>query len=180
MFTGYGDITPQTNEGKLFLVFYGAIGISLMVLLLTFGAQIETLFIQHFVKKINACRKKNQQDSEICENEEFLVFVVSLLLMIPVGAVAIVIIKLRTNWSVINSLYFWFCTVTTIGFGDFVIPNHKATNIIQWLLLKVITLGAMAGVINSFAIWLQKKRMLPKLKRFKKKLQISERAIELD
>lgn len=168
-YSGYGDITPKKNNGKVFLVFYGGFGIPLMVWLLAFFAQIQTICAQKLAAKLKCTDSKRK----IRLSEEGLVVILSLLPILPIAAMGVCLIWFRTGWSKIDCFYYWFCTVTTIGFGDLTIPNHKAGFIFPWILAKLANLAVVAGAVNSFVFWLQKKK-LPKLGRSKKKMRIDD------
>ena len=174
---GYGDTAPKTNEGKMFLVLYGVPGISLMFLLLACFAKLQTASFRKLVKVLKINKERNNNANSI--SSDLTVFVLSVLFLIPVGVLGVFLVRLKTNWSTVNCLYYWFCTVTTIGFGDLVIQRQDPGAIVFWLIMKTLTLGVMAGVINSLTFLLQKRRM-PKLRCSKKNLASSSNEVELE
>ena len=150
-----------------------------MVLLLAFCAQMQTTLIHALVKKLNIHKERRKRNNGNSKYDEYKVFFFSIILLIPVEVVAVLLVFKRTNWSAINCMYFWFCTVTTIGFGDLVVPDHEAATVVPWLLMKTLTLAVMAGVINSLAVVLQK-RKIPKVRCSKKKEVVTQNEIELN
>ena len=148
-----------------------------MVLLLACFAKLQTASFHKLVKVLKINKERNNNANSI--SSDLTVFLLSVLLLIPVGIIGVAIVMKKTKWSTVNCIYYWFCTVTTIGFGDFVVQHQKAGTIVFWLLMKILTLGVMAGVINSFTFLLQKRRM-PKMRCSKKNLASNSNEVELE
>ncbi|XP_067113453.1 potassium channel subfamily K member 4 [Osmerus mordax] len=115
---GFGNISPKTEGGQLFCIFYALVGIPLFGFLLAgvgdhLGTglskavlKIETLFLRWKVSPT-------------------IVRVISAVLSILLGcvlfvAVPIMVFKEVEKWSFLESAYFVVITLTTVGFGDYV------------------------------------------------------------
>lgn len=73
---------------------------------------------------------------------------------IILGFLAIIIQKAE-GWSLIDVLYFWNCTATTIGFGD-LCPQTQLGRLVAivFVPLSVVTLGeVIAGVFGFVDQW---------------------------
>ena len=64
------------------------------------------------------------------------------------------------NWNFSSSVYFWFISLTTIGYGDLHFDRDKHLNSIHFLLISagllLFGLGMVAAVIESFALVMEK------------------------
>ncbi|XP_013871890.1 potassium channel subfamily K member 4 [Austrofundulus limnaeus] len=120
---GFGNISPQSDLGKLFCIFYALVGIPLFGILLAgvgdhLGtglrktvAKIETLFLKWRVSPT-------------------IVRVISAVLSILLGclvflAVPTLVFQRVENWTLLESAYFVVITLTTVGFGDYVAGDRR-------------------------------------------------------
>ena len=77
------------------------------------------------------------------------------------------------DWTIIASVYYWIVTFTTVGFGDIVEPIEVQVNYIVPLeLYRIFGLTLLAGVIDSTAAWLKKRKNTFKLRAEKSKSKI--------
>ena len=112
---GYGHSTPKTIGGKMFCMFYALIGIPLTIVMFqSIGERLNT-FATFLLKNTKKCFKfKNPEVSQtnliiVCMNMSSMVLFG--------GALAF---SYYEGWGLIDSFYYCFITLTTIGFGDFV------------------------------------------------------------
>ena len=65
----------------------------------------------------------------------------------------------------VDSIYFWFVTFTTIGFGDI---TYDVSHWEYWLMVyRLFGLALLAGIIDSIVVWLKERRKkLKKLRKF--------------
>lgn len=133
--TGYGHSTPATISGKAFCIFYAMIGIPLGIFMFqSIGmdrcnkTSRRTVFIDlsNLGERLNKlisiiigqlktlCKLKKTEATEI-DLMAVTGFLSSLILM--TGAV---VFSRYEGWSYMDSFYYCFVTLTTIGFGDFV------------------------------------------------------------
>jgi len=114
---GYGNIVPKTVLGRLFCVFYALFGIPATCLTLkAVGDKITELFTRleiTFEKRL--LKRSNPQKVET--KVAITTIVITVVFLLPLLSL---IVKVRhEEWSYIESFYFTFITLSTIGFGDY-------------------------------------------------------------
>ncbi|RWS16686.1 potassium channel subfamily K member 1-like protein [Dinothrombium tinctorium] len=119
---GYGNLAPATNIGKLLCIFYGVIGIPATVLILL---SIVKLLLKGPVNLLESWIVWNIYTLHRCTSLLVikilhLTFVALIILIIVFLIPALAFWNLEKEWSFLDSFYYCFITVTTIGLGDFV------------------------------------------------------------
>jgi len=152
---GYGDMSPQTPGGKVFLIFYAAAGLGLTAIVL--GMISERLITRvkdsRRGKKTACCGliKQGTFGDWMSKNED-LCYIISLyiLLIIIFGVIFGVVEKNDdgTRWGVGIGIWFCFVTLTTIGYGDYF--PRTALGKIFMILLAFIGLGLVATLLTEF------------------------------
>jgi len=120
LFLGYGHLAPKTQGGRLFLIFFALFGIPLNLLTLqSVGEHINYgihLLIKYFEKAAF------ERDSPSHEHIKcFAINVMLIALWLPLGGV--MYFYSETEWTFLDSVYYCFVALSTIGFGDLV-PNQ--------------------------------------------------------
>ncbi|KAL3892052.1 hypothetical protein ACJMK2_004292 [Sinanodonta woodiana] len=116
----YGHSTPQTVGGKIFCMFYALAGIPLCIVMFqSVGERLNT-FVTFLMKQMKKCFK--MKNSEISQTNLIIVTMNLSTIVLTFGAWAF---STYENWSYIDSFYYCFITLTTIGFGDFVALQTK-------------------------------------------------------
>lgn len=155
---GFGNISPKTEGGQLFCIFYALVGIPLFGILLAgvgdhLGtglrktvAKIETLFLKWRVSPT-------------------IVRVISAVLSILLGcllfvAVPILVFQEVEKWTLLESAYFVVITLTTVGFGDYVAGDSGIAGSDHWykpLVWFWILLGLayFASILTMIGNWLR-------------------------
>ncbi|XP_071771341.1 potassium channel subfamily K member 4 [Centroberyx gerrardi] len=155
---GFGNISPKTEGGQLFCIFYALVGIPMFGILLAgvgdhLGtglrkaiAKIETLFLKWRVSPT-------------------IVRVISAVLSILLGcllfvAVPILIFQEVEGWTLLESAYFVVITLTTVGFGDYVAGDSGHAGSDHWykpLVWFWILLGLayFASILTMIGNWLR-------------------------
>ncbi|XP_042287359.1 potassium channel subfamily K member 4 [Thunnus maccoyii] len=155
---GFGNISPKTEGGQLFCIFYALVGIPMFGILLAgvgdhLGtglrktiARIETLFLKWRVSPT-------------------IVRVISAVLSILLGcllfvAVPILVFQEVEKWTLLESAYFVVITLTTVGFGDYVAGDSGDSGSDHWykpLVWFWILLGLayFASILSMIANWLR-------------------------
>lgn len=136
-FSGYGHVTPLSKIGKFFCIIYAILGIPLTLMLLT--AMIERLkvpsdlFLRYLNSKLgHVCQPLNIQLLHLCVIGSILF---TCFWFIPAAVFA----YLEPEWDFLDSMYYCFISLTTIGLGDY-IPGewpHQANR----PLYQVLTTG---------------------------------------
>ncbi|CAH1773231.1 unnamed protein product [Owenia fusiformis] len=112
---GYGHSTPKTDAGKIFCMAYALVGIPLgIVMFQSIGERLNT-FVTLLLKVLKKCARMKK--TEVSQTN--LIIIVSNLsvLVVTAGAAAF---SNYEKWPYLDSIYYCFITLTTIGFGDYV------------------------------------------------------------
>ena len=156
---GYGNITPKTKAGKLTTIVFSLFGISwTMALVLIVGENL-ALFINYVLKKIaTKCLKHSDEHVEGWINgpQQMLLTFFFFCMTIALGSVVI----MGTNDQqllYLDSVYFTFQTITTIGYGDIEWHSqHSILSIVFPFILSLLGLGMIASVYSNFEIQTEK------------------------
>ena len=112
---GYGHSTPQTNGGKIFCMFYALAGIPLCIIMFQSVGERLNVFITYVLKHIRKCLRMGKR--EVPETHVILVTMNLSLIVLSCGAFMFAHYE---RWGYLESFYYCFITLTTIGFGDYV------------------------------------------------------------
>jgi len=115
---GYGHVTPLSEGGKIFCIVFALVGIPLTLVILS--AFVEKLMLPSTL----ALQWLNSRLGHLYQpfNIRLLhltlvgVFIVLVFFLLP----AAVFYKLEPGWSYLDSLYYCFISLTTVGLGDYV------------------------------------------------------------
>ncbi|XP_077596856.1 potassium channel subfamily K member 4 isoform X1 [Stigmatopora nigra] len=155
---GFGNISPKTEGGQLFCIFYALIGIPFFgILLAGVGDHLGT-GLRKTVAKIEKLFLKWRISQTI-------VRVISAILSILLGcllfvAVPIMVFQRVEGWTLLESAYFVVITLTTVGFGDYVAGDSGLEGSDHWykpLVWFWILLGLayFASVLSMIGNWLR-------------------------
>lgn len=117
VFLGYGHTVPLSDEGKAFCIFYSVVGIPFTLLFLTavvqrimvFSTRRPVAFIQ---------RRWGLSKSLVSGVHAFILatIMVCCFFLIP----AVIFSVMEEDWNFLESFYFCFISLSTIGLGDYV------------------------------------------------------------
>ncbi|XP_046449821.1 TWiK family of potassium channels protein 7-like isoform X2 [Daphnia pulex] len=120
---GYGNIAPQTTNGRIFCIFFALIGIPFT---LTVIADLGMLMasavaaVYHNVNQRSSWTKSQAAQTFGRKFGKSLSVVLVVALLIVYIAIGGGIFMIWEDWNFLESFYFCFITMTTIGFGDLV------------------------------------------------------------
>ncbi|XP_061406131.1 potassium channel subfamily K member 16-like [Lethenteron reissneri] len=148
---GYGNLAPATVTGKVFCTIFATFGIPLNLVVLNKAGQA-TL---HGVELIaGALRKRGLKECQVrlLSGGLFLGVGFALFLLIP-SAVFMTV----EGWGYAESYYFSFITLSTIGFGDYVVgrnetvqyPAFYKTLVAAWFFFGLAWLSALFSAITG-------------------------------
>ncbi|KAI2542203.1 potassium two pore domain channel subfamily K member 16 [Homo sapiens] len=111
---GYGNLAPSTEAGQVFCVFYALLGIPLNV-----------IFLNHLGTGLRAHLAAIERWEDRPRRSQVLQ-VLGLALFLTLGTLVILIFPPMVfshveGWSFSEGFYFAFITLSTIGFGDYVV-----------------------------------------------------------
>ena len=157
---GYGHVSPKTNNGKLFYIFFSIIGILLMmtllrscgIILMAFNKKIHILICHYFSK-----------EREYVGNQ--LLEIVSMCFMFLVFMVLVIwhdkTISQVQDWSMLDTFYFWLVTFTTVGFGDIHFPLQvEIDHFYELVIYRIFGLSFLAGIIESIYNYINYQKLL--------------------
>ncbi|XP_067877803.1 potassium channel subfamily K member 1-like [Heterodontus francisci] len=141
--TGYGHSVPLTNGGKTFCMLYSVLGIPVTLLLLTSFVQ-RLMFYVHWAP-ISYIHSQCGLSLHLAAWIHAIVIgsiVVSCFFLIPAAA----FMALEEDWDYLESLYFCFISLSTIGLGDYV-PGKSRYPSLQHLYKVGISCYLVIGLV---------------------------------
>uniref|UniRef100_A0A8C4ZJ43 Potassium channel domain-containing protein n=2 Tax=Gadus morhua TaxID=8049 RepID=A0A8C4ZJ43_GADMO len=154
---GFGNISPQTEGGRIFCIVYALLGIPLFGFLLAgVGDQLGTIFGKGIAKveKMIVQWDISQTKIRVISTLLFVLFGCLLFVALPTA-----VFKHIEGWSAPESLYFVVITLTTIGFGDFVAggseieyQDYYKPGVWFWIL---VGLAYFAAILSMIGDWLR-------------------------
>uniref|UniRef100_UPI00355964E4 potassium channel subfamily K member 1-like n=1 Tax=Heptranchias perlo TaxID=212740 RepID=UPI00355964E4 len=148
MITSYGHTVPLTNGGKAFCILYSVLGIPVTLLMLTSLVQ-RLMFYVHWVPIVYVHANWGLPLKLVAQVHAFLVglVVVSCFFLIPAAA----FVALEKGWDYVQSLYFCFISLSTIGLGDYV-PGKSRYPSYQHLYKAGIACYMMIGLVALLVV----------------------------
>ena len=151
---GYGDLAPKTDMGRIFLIFFLAIGVVAMMTLLKSCGAICTAANNKLFGLINRyiCRGHK------LISEELLSTISITILFICFMVIGIWYAKhiQKMDWSILDIIYFWIITFTTVGLGDMTYPLElEVKHIYEHVVYRIFGLALLAGIIDSVAGYIE-------------------------
>ncbi|XP_023667303.1 potassium channel subfamily K member 4 [Paramormyrops kingsleyae] len=153
---GFGHISPKTEWGQLFCIFYALVGIPMFgILLAGVGDHLGTL-LRRAIGKIETLFLKRRVSPTV-------VRIISAVLSILLGCVVFLLVPTMVfqqieNWKLLEAAYFVVITLTTVGFGDYVAGaggnNHSVYKPMVWFWI-VVGLAYFASVLTMIGNWLR-------------------------
>ncbi|XP_029312427.1 potassium channel subfamily K member 1-like [Cottoperca gobio] len=175
--TGYGHSVPLSDEGKAFCIFYSLFGIPVTLFFLTVVVQrimavVSQRPVSYFHRRWAMSKSKLAAIHATC----LAIIVALLFLVIP----AWIFVSLEKDWDFLESLYFCFISLTTIGLGDYVPgqTHSKEANQHPHLYRLAITIYLLLGLVFVLVV-LETCCELPQMKHFRQRFY-QEKVRELD
>lgn len=113
---GYGHRILITKRAKIFCILYAMLGVPMW--LITFQSAGERLnsLLSHVLCRVKQSLRMKQ--TKITDGELLLMESVLSMIILLIGAW---VFSSHENWSFFDAFYYGFITLTTIGFGDYVV-----------------------------------------------------------
>ena len=155
-------MTPQTWQGQLFCIFFSILSLPVAGLMFISIGNHLSLAIRVFVRfmeKTGPCRVVSVSAETKCT----IATVILLLAMIVLGAI---LTSHTDDWVFVEGAYFMFISVSTIGFGDYVINDgelqspDRSKAIAVNLTIVFITVGlcVLSSVLCSISAVIQERQ----------------------
>lgn len=157
--TGYGNKTPRSLTGQLFIIPFASIGIPLTVCMLNSIGQNICYFVELLVKLIEKKLRRKDTIEFLKVKLMFSVFFLLVLLLVVMAVVSI----FWEKWSFGKGIYVWFVTFTTIGFGDFIPGNASDSKdtgmaIVYRCAGVLLGLSLVSTLFNAFIDFVEEKQ----------------------
>ncbi|XP_071319794.1 potassium channel subfamily K member 1-like [Trachinotus anak] len=175
--TGYGHTVPLSDEGKAFCIFYSLFGIPVTLFFLSAVVQrVMALVTQRPVSYFHRRWAMSKSKLAAIHATCLTILMTLLLLIIP----ALIFVSLEKDWNFLESLYFCFISLTTIGLGDYVPgeTHSKEANPHPQLYRLTITIYLLLGLVCVLVV-LETCCELPQMRRLRQRFY-KENVRELD
>ncbi|XP_037089612.1 potassium channel subfamily K member 1-like isoform X1 [Pollicipes pollicipes] len=141
---GYGHVTPLSEGGKIFCVVFALIGIPLTLVILS--AFVEKLMVPSTL----ALQWMNSRLGHLYQPFNIRLFHLALVGLLIVCCFflvpAAVFSRVEDGWSFLDSLYYCFISLTTVGLGDY-IPGDRPGQEYRPLYKVAITGYLLVGLV---------------------------------
>ncbi|KAJ3610101.1 hypothetical protein NHX12_022195 [Muraenolepis orangiensis] len=146
--TGYGHTVPLSDGGKAFCIIYSVMGIPFTLLFLTAVVQRIMVFCTHRpVMYFHSQWGLSKSFVAIVHAALLATMAVSCFFLIP----ATIFSALEDNWNFLESFYFCFISLSTIGLGDYV-PGEGSNQRFRELYKVGITVYLLLGLVVMLVV----------------------------
>ncbi|KAI7801589.1 potassium channel subfamily K member 4 [Triplophysa rosa] len=153
---GFGNISPKTEGGQLFCIFYALVGIPMFgILLAGVGDHLGTLLRKAVAKIETLFLRKGVKPTSVRVISAVFSILIGCLIFI---AVPTMVFQEVESWSLLEAGYFVVITLTTVGFGDYVTENRRdGTPLYKPLVWLWIVFGMayFASILTMIGNWLR-------------------------
>ncbi|XP_041878865.1 potassium channel subfamily K member 17 isoform X2 [Corvus kubaryi] len=136
---GYGNLSPSTVVGRIFCIVFALFGIPLNLVLLNEIGQLMLLGVQHCACRLEEVFHWQNKTSFLMKTCALVTGLLLFLLLPPL------LFSDKEGWSYEESFYYSFITLSTIGFGDYVIGMNPDRTYPGWY-KNVISLWILFGM----------------------------------
>nr|XP_057914278.1 potassium channel subfamily K member 1b [Doryrhamphus excisus] len=146
--TGYGHTAPLSEAGKAFCIIYSVIGIPFTLLFLT--AVVQRIMVYSTRRPITYIHTRWGLPKPLVAiiHACFLaILAISCFFLIP----AAIFSTLEDNWNFLESFYFCFISLSTVGLGDYV-PGEAANQRFRQFYKLGITVYLILGLIFMLVV----------------------------
>ncbi|KAL5277499.1 KCNK1 family protein [Megaselia abdita] len=150
---GYGNVTPLSQLGKIFTMLYAIVGIPLTMVLIT--ASLDRILVpaMWLLGFLNSKLGHLYQPTKIRVVHLTLISIVIAIFCFV--APTIIFTYLEPTWTYLDSFYYCFISLSTIGLGDYT-PSSMESEIFSILYkvgISVYLVVGLTGLMLIFAIF---------------------------
>ncbi|XP_029541264.1 potassium channel subfamily K member 1b [Oncorhynchus nerka] len=146
--TGYGHTAPLSDGGKAFCIVYSVIGIPFTLLFLTAVVQRIMVFsTRRPVMYVSTRWGLSKPLVAVVHATLLAILAASCFFLIP----AAIFSSLEENWNFLESIYFCFISLSTIGLGDYV-PGESFNQRFRQLYKVGITVYLLLGLVVMLVV----------------------------
>ncbi|XP_077991340.1 potassium channel subfamily K member 1-like [Glandiceps talaboti] len=144
---GYGRVTPLSNYGKGFCIFYAVLGLPLTLLVIGVAVERLSVLTSHFLDCLN--RQLGQKVKAFTIQLIHVSILGFLFLVFFYLIPALIFCILEIEWSYLDAIYFCFISLTTIGLGDYIPGEHPQDyrNLYKVCVVAYLILGLICMVL---------------------------------
>ncbi|XP_074813303.1 potassium channel, subfamily K, member 16-like [Natator depressus] len=183
---GYGTLCPKTSAGQIFCVFFASFGIPFNIVFLHRVSKMLSLLCERLgrwlyekgMKKVNlppqACKNSIGMEWKDCTNQgsgEYTAHLalsskkikfLTLLFFLVMGILVFLclpsfVFQVVEGWSYSEGVYFAFITLSTIGFGDYVVgkqpdrnyPSYYRTLVAIWIIFGLAWIALLFNLLTT-------------------------------
>uniref|UniRef100_A0A0K0FMM1 Potassium channel subfamily K member 18 (inferred by orthology to a human protein) n=1 Tax=Strongyloides venezuelensis TaxID=75913 RepID=A0A0K0FMM1_STRVS len=160
---GYGNITPKTNKGRFAVMIYAIVGIPLVLMILHKLGRYILLALEYTwdmtiyaMEAVGGLKNGEKYKSKILDEERDSGIPVLVAMFVAFGWMfmcAAAFLFFEKDWDYFKSFYFFFCSLTTIGYGD-VVPTSSDDMFIIFFFI-IIGLSLVSMCINVVQLKLE-------------------------
>lgn len=165
--TGYGHTVPLSDGGKAFCICYTLVGVPITLFFLSVVVQrlmvlVSRRPVAYFHRRWAMSKPKLAAIHATC----LALIMIVVLVLIP----AWIFMSLERDWNFLESLYFCFISLTTIGLGDYVPgeTHSKEHNPHPQLYRLAITIYLLLGLVCVLVV-METCYELPHMRRFRQR-----------
>ncbi|CAI9544526.1 unnamed protein product, partial [Staurois parvus] len=148
---GYGTIAPRTAGGQMFCVVYALFGIPFNIIVLSQVGKNLSLWCKQFGK----CLVKKGMKKRMAKVVTIIFFLV-MGIIVFLGIPPLVFINTEC-WTYGEGVYYAFISLSTIGFGDFVVGSERCTHPFEgfralvyfWIIFGLAWLSLLINLLIS-------------------------------
>ncbi|XP_074087267.1 potassium channel subfamily K member 4 [Macrotis lagotis] len=154
---GYGNMVLQTNEARIFCIFYALVGIPLFGMLLAGVGDRLGSALRRGIGHVEAIFLKWRVQPALVRSLSAVLFLVVGCLLFVLAPMFV--FSYTEDWTSLEALYFIIVTLTTVGFGDYVAGSNPEQKLVFyqpivwfWILMG---LAYFASILTMIGNWLR-------------------------
>ena len=158
---GYGNITPETVVGRWALILYAIFGMPLALTMYSVAGKMLVQLITYVLDMIQTrVYKKPNEEVKNLQLKTLALSIVLFVLIILTGCFVTSSSSME-NLDFSSSFYFWFISLSTIGYGDITFKRKRHLMSPHLMCVAVLNLlfgiGILAAIIAAISLVLEKR-----------------------